>query len=100
VFYRGKGKKRESFSLGQIVKDHGDGELRNSSTHSLTSALDVGGWSTPLPSCFTPEKKTRYLLYRRLGSPPPLEPICTVAGYLAPTGFRSSDCSACIESLC
>ena len=35
----------------------------------LTSALDGGGWSTPRPGRFTPEKETRYPLYRRLGGP-------------------------------
>jgi hypothetical protein len=30
-----------------------EGELRCSSTLSLTSALDVGGWSTPRPGSFT-----------------------------------------------
>jgi hypothetical protein len=40
-----------------------------SSTLSLTSALDEGGWLTPRPGRFTPEKKTQYLFYRRLGGP-------------------------------
>ena len=31
-----------------------DGEKRYSSTLSLTSALDGGGWSTPRPGRFTP----------------------------------------------
>jgi len=31
-------------------------ENNYSSTLSLTSALDVGGWSTPLSRRFTPEK--------------------------------------------
>ena len=44
-------------------------EHRNSSTLSLTSALDRGGWSTPRPGHFTPRKQTRYPLYRRLGGP-------------------------------
>jgi len=34
-----------------------------------TSALDVGGWSTPRLGHFTTGKKTRYELYRRLGGP-------------------------------
>ena len=38
-----------------------------SSTLSLTSALDGGGWSSPRPDGFTPGKKNRYPLYRRLG---------------------------------
>jgi len=44
-----------------------EGEQRYSSTLSLTSALDAGGWSTPRPSRFTPAKESRYQLYRRLG---------------------------------
>ena len=39
-----------------------------SSTLPSTSALDEGGWSTPLPGCFTP-RKTRYPLYRGLEGP-------------------------------
>jgi hypothetical protein len=45
------------------------GEWRYSSTLSLTLALDEGRWSTPRPGRFTPEKETRYPLYRRLGGP-------------------------------
>ena len=45
-----------------------EGELRYSSTLSLTSALDGGGWSTPRPGRFT-LGKTRYPLHRRLGGP-------------------------------
>jgi hypothetical protein len=41
------------------------GEVYVSSTLSVTSALDGGGWSTPWPGRFTPGK-TRYPLYRRL----------------------------------
>ena len=44
-----------------------EGELRYSSTLSLSSTLDMGGWSTPRPSRFTPRKDLRYPLYRRLG---------------------------------
>jgi len=40
-----------------------------SSTLSLTSAVDGGGWSTPSPSRFIPGKETRYPVYRRLGGP-------------------------------
>jgi len=35
---------------------------------SLTSALDVGGCSTPRPSRFIPGKETQYPLCRRLGA--------------------------------
>ena len=45
-----------------------EGEQKYSSTLSLTSALDGGGWSTPRPGRFT-LGKTRYPLYRRLGGP-------------------------------
>ena len=40
-----------------------------SSTFSLTSAQDRGGWSTICRGRFTPGKKTRYTLFRRLGEP-------------------------------
>ena len=40
-----------------------------SSTLPSTSALDESGWSTPRPGRFTPQGKTRYPLYRRLGGP-------------------------------
>ena len=45
-----------------------EGEQMYTSTLPSTSALDEGGWSTPRPCRFTPEK-TRYPLYRRLGGP-------------------------------
>jgi hypothetical protein len=38
-----------------------------SSTLSLTSALDGGGWLTPHPCRFTPGKETQYPFCRRLG---------------------------------
>jgi hypothetical protein len=40
-----------------------------SSTLSLTSELDGGGWSTPRPGRYTPGKETRYPLYRRPDGP-------------------------------
>jgi hypothetical protein len=43
--------------------------LVTSSTLSLTSALNMGGWLTPRPGRFTPPGKTRYPLYRRLCGP-------------------------------
>ena len=46
-----------------------EGEQRYSSTRSLTSALERGGWSAPRPGRFTPGKETWYSLYRRLGGP-------------------------------
>jgi len=44
---------------------------------SWTPALERGGWSAPHPSRFTPKKRSRYPLFRKLGgpgnvSPPPL----------------------------
>jgi hypothetical protein len=41
----------------------------NSSTLSLTSALDGGGWSTPNHGRFTPGKMTRYPFCRRQSGP-------------------------------
>jgi hypothetical protein len=85
---------------GHRITDHDDpeGEQRYSSTLSLTSALDGGGWSTP----------------RLGGSPPPpgrdSVPIAQSAGWapgsvwtcaenLAPSGIRSPGRPACSESL-
>ena len=53
---------------GRRITDHDglEGEQKYSSTVSLTSALDMGGWSTTSPGRFNPGK-TRYPLYRRLG---------------------------------
>jgi len=50
---KGKGKGK-----GHLVTGHEgpEGEQRYSSTLSLTSALDEGGWSTPRPGRFTPGK--------------------------------------------
>jgi len=42
---------------------------RYSSTLSLTSALDRGGWSTPRSYCFAPWKESRYPFYTKLGGP-------------------------------
>jgi hypothetical protein len=47
-----------------------DGELKYSSTLSLTSALDGGQLSTPRPCRFTPGKAIQYPLCRRMGGPP------------------------------
>jgi hypothetical protein len=74
-----------------------EGESRYSSTLSLTSALDGGGWLTLRPSRFTPGKETTYPLYRRPGGPQGR------AGRLreisSPTGIRSPDPPARSESL-
>jgi hypothetical protein len=44
-------------------------EYKCSSTLSLISEQDGGGWSAPSPGHTTPGKETRYPLYRRLGGP-------------------------------
>jgi len=49
--YIGKGKGRP-----RTGHEGPEGELRYSLTPSLTSALDGGGWSTPHPGRFTPER--------------------------------------------
>ena len=41
-------------------------KAQRSSTFSLTSALDEGGWSKPRPGHFIPGKETRNSVYRRL----------------------------------
>ena len=46
-----------------------EGQYRYSSTLSLTSVLDGGGWSTPRPGRLTTGKETQYPSYRRLGGP-------------------------------
>jgi hypothetical protein len=46
-----------------------EGEYTYSSTVSLTSAVDGGGWLTPRPGRFTLGKEKRYALYGRLGGP-------------------------------
>jgi hypothetical protein len=43
-----------------------EGDQTYSSTFSLTSALDEGGWLTPRPGLFTPGKETQYPLHRRV----------------------------------
>jgi hypothetical protein len=62
----GKGKGKVHRRIGH---EGPEGEQRYSCTLSLTSALDRGGWSTPLPGRFTPGKETWYPSYRSLGGP-------------------------------
>ena len=69
-----------------------------SSTLSLTSVLDGGGWSTPRPSRYTLGKESRYLFYRRLGGHHGRSG--RVQENLAPTGIRSPDLSVCSELYC
>ena len=58
---KGKGKVRPR--TGHEGPERG----RDSSTLSLTSVLDRGGWLTPCPSRFTHGKDTWYPLYGRVG---------------------------------
>ena len=57
--------KKAKFTLEQSMKT----QRGHSSTLSLTSALNMGGWLTPRPGSFTPGNRTRYPLYRRRGGP-------------------------------
>jgi hypothetical protein len=73
------------------------GEQRYSSTLSLTSVLEWAGWLALRPDRFTPDKETRYPLYRRLGK---LQGRSgRVRKNLVFTGIRSPDCSVRSESL-
>ena len=56
------------------------------SSISLTSALDGGGWSTPLPGRFTPGKDPVTIVQEAEGA---LGPVWTGAENLALTGIRS-----------
>jgi hypothetical protein len=71
-------------------------EERYSSTLSLTSALDEGGWSTPRPGRFTPGK-TQYPLYRMLGGTQGRSG--RVRKTSTPTGIRSPDRPVCSKLL-
>jgi len=53
------------------ITDHEgpEGEYKCSPTLYLTSALDSGKWSTPMPRRFTPGKESRYPSHWRLGGP-------------------------------
>jgi len=74
-----------------------EGEQRYSSTLSLTSALDVGEWSTPRPGRFIPAKETRYPLYRNLGG---LQGYFGLARKISPPpGFDHRTVQAVRESL-
>jgi hypothetical protein len=73
-----------------------EGEKRYSSTLSLTSALDGGGWATPHPSRFTPRKDPVHTV---LEAGCASEPVWTGAEYLAPTRIQSADRQAHTELL-
>ena len=55
------------FTLEQATKAERESRVIYSSTVSLTSALDRGGWSIPRLGRFSAGKETRYPMYRRLG---------------------------------
>ena len=51
---------------GKFHHEGPEGKERHNFTFSLTSALDVSGWSAPRHGRSTPRKENRYPLYRRL----------------------------------
>jgi len=59
-------------------------QYRYSSTFSLTSALDVGGWSTPRSGRFTPEKDPVFI---GTGGWTGRRAACTGLGNWPPPGF-------------
>jgi hypothetical protein len=63
---------------------------------SLTSSLDIVGWSTPRPGHFTPGKDPVAIVYEVGWAP---GPVWTGAENLAPTGIRSPDRPVPRESL-
>jgi hypothetical protein len=87
-------KVKVNFTLEQATKV---GEYRCSSTLSLTSALDGGGWSTPRPGRFTSEEETRYPHYWRLCGPQGRSG--RVREISPSTGIRSPDRTTRSESL-
>jgi hypothetical protein len=68
---KGKGKGKGKDKVYPRTRHKGtEGEQRYSSTLSLTSAVNSGGWSTPRPGRFTPgERDPVPIVYRRLGAP-------------------------------
>ena len=67
-----------------------------SSTLSLTSALDVGGWSTPRSGRFNSEKDPVPIVQEAWWAP---RPVWTVVENLAATDIRSPDSPSRSESL-
>ena len=74
-----------------------EGEQRYSSTLSLTSALDGGGWPMSSPGRFTPGKEDPVPIVQEVRWVP--GPVWTGAENLAPTGIQSPVCPARSESL-
>jgi hypothetical protein len=73
-----------------------EGEYIYSSTLFLTSALDVGGWSTPRPGRFAPGNDPVSIVQDAGWAP---GPVWAGAENLAPTGIRFPDRPARSESL-
>ena len=73
-----------------------EGELRYSSTLSLTLVLDGGGWSTPHPGHFNPGKDPVPIVEEAGWAP---EPVWMGAENLVPSGIRSLDRPAHSRSL-
>ena len=73
-----------------------EGEQMYSSTLPSTSALDMGGWSTPHSGRFTSGKDPVPVVQEAGWAP---GPIWTDVKNLAPTGIRSPDRPAHSESL-
>jgi hypothetical protein len=85
---------KEKFALEETIKAQ---RGKYSCAFTLTSALDGGGWLTPLPDRFTPGKETQYPLYRRMGGP---QGQSGRVRKISPhTGIRSPDRPARSESL-
>jgi hypothetical protein len=84
-----------NFSLEQAMKAQRGSRGIDSSTISLTSALDGGGWSTPRPGRFTPRNDPVPIVQEAQWAPGPV----TGTENLAPTGIRSPDRPAHSESL-
>jgi len=74
-----------------------EGEQRYSSTLSLTSALDAGGWSTPRPSRFTPREREPVPIVQEAGWAPGL--VWTGKANHTTTGIISVDRPGRSESL-
>ena len=73
-----------------------EGEKRYNYNLSLISALDGGGWSTPLPGCFIPWKDPEPIIWEAGWE---TGPVWTGAENLATTEIRSPDRPARSELL-
>jgi hypothetical protein len=73
-----------------------EGEYRYSSTLSLTSALDGGGWSSPRSGPFTPGNDPVPIVQQGGWAP---GPVWTDAENLVPSSFRTPDLQTSSESL-